>query len=521
MARHDFRGKSPQKHGKRNVTYPYGDIRFPRVVENRTAQKGLASADLIQFLTPHPNQKSYPGAVLCEQTSDPGDDTDENITETYEVLPGPIYTDDAPYLDTGISMLVTRQRRAATDLFYTGELIPQTTTAPFLQITSVLAGNPSVVNADVSSLSPQDTLYSPRMWVLIQGTGTALDGNRQILKVLSPSSFSFNVNVPTGCGAVGGALVAPLNRIIREQKPLPNNSSVVMKVDTMVGIVDPSVYNEDFACWKDYQFPDFLEAINFYNDFAKSTDTGSPLNAHYSWGGAVGLPMQDGYHGPCRARRQRYFFIGPPPDGFEQSLTPTFIMPSSGTDVIEGGSQSRTVNLNNGDVTTSFSNSFRTGRIPHCLNGGVPPIVTFGDGQATVMVDMPPSVPTRFIQGQTITLMGQPMKHEAGALWEVIVWQIQVPYTSGLPVNGFTYTTNPAIYSVALGAITTNSPAFLDPSATTFAVTPTLPTGLSIDSSTGEITGTPTTATPRAIYTITASVSAVTWTAKLDLTVTV
>jgi hypothetical protein len=271
-------------------------------------------------------------------------------------------------------------------------------------------------------------------------------------------------------------------------------------------------------------FPDFLTAVNFYRDKATTTvDAGVAFNSFISWGGAVGLPMQDGYHGPCRATRERHFFIGPPPNSFQEGLTLTVIMPASGTFVIEGGSSAQNTTIDFANRTTSNSVTFRTGRIPHCLNGGTPIVNTFdgpnGTGQATLTVDMPASIPDRFIQGNTITLLGQPVKYDAGALWEAIVWNIVIPYTSGLPPNGFSYAVNPAIYPHGT-AITTNSPTMLIGSGSGFSSSPGLPSGLSLNTSTGNITGTPAGATARKIYTITCMVGGVTQTCQLDLTVT-
>src|ERR1700744_757061 len=97
--RHDNRTRAPQKYGKPSVTYPYGDPRWPRIVELRTSKKGPENS-LLAPLTPHRDQQSYPGAVLTDQQSDQGDDTDKNVTETYEVLPGPIFVEVSEFQGT-------------------------------------------------------------------------------------------------------------------------------------------------------------------------------------------------------------------------------------------------------------------------------------------------------------------------------------------------------------------------------------------------------------------------------------
>jgi hypothetical protein len=524
--RHDYRTQAPQKYGKPTVTYPYGDTRFPRILEVRTGKKGTESAQLLPFLTAHRDQQSYPGAVLVEQTADCGDDTDKNISETYEVLPGPIFVEITGYRDTGIPMLVSRQRVAATADFTEGEIVPAA-----LSVEAITDNGDGTCTVTVAA----EHDLPPRAWVTLAGTDStpSLDGNARIITV--PAFNQVTVNIPGAgsppslsvAGTAAGTMVGT-NRITRELKPLPSNASVVVKLDTMIAAEDVGVYNENIKCWKDYEFPDFLLGVNFYNDRAQTTGFES-WNYHISWGGAVALPMQDGYRGPCRAQRQRYFFVGPPPDSFEEGLAPTFIMPSSGTFVIEGGSVAANWTPDLLNSTFSRSNSFRTGRIPHCLNGGVPTITTFagpnaagvttGDSLATISVDMPPSVPARFVAGETITLMGQPTKYDAGALWEVIVWIITVPYTSGLMPSGFTYSTNPVVYFTGTGAIPTNSPTMLSGTASSFAISPFLPTGLSLNGANGDITGTPTEASARTIYTVTCSVAGVTQTAFLDLAV--
>jgi hypothetical protein len=74
--------------------------------------------------------------------------------------------------------------------------------------------------------------------------------------------------------------------------------------------------------------------------------------------------------------------------------------------------------------------------------------------------------------------------------------------SSGAPSN-VNYSTNPAKYPVN-AAVSTNSLSYSGQTATSIAISPsTLPVGLSFDSSTGNITGTPTQITAEAIYRVT------------------
>ncbi|MFZ1916481.1 MAG: kelch repeat-containing protein [Terriglobales bacterium] len=87
--------------------------------------------------------------------------------------------------------------------------------------------------------------------------------------------------------------------------------------------------------------------------------------------------------------------------------------------------------------------------------------------------------------------------------------------------SGLTYSTNPATYA-DLAAIAPNAPSWSGAGGTptSFAVSPSLPAGLSLNSATGTISGTPTNGVfPQANYTITASNTGGSTTATLSITV--
>jgi hypothetical protein len=71
------------------------------------------------------------------------------------------------------------------------------------------------------------------------------------------------------------------------------------------------------------------------------------------------------------------------------------------------------------------------------------------------------------------------------------------------PTN-LTYSSNPAVYTVS-SAITNNSPASSGGAVASYSVSPALPAGLTLNSTTGIISGTPTTITATASYTVTAT----------------
>ena len=85
------------------------------------------------------------------------------------------------------------------------------------------------------------------------------------------------------------------------------------------------------------------------------------------------------------------------------------------------------------------------------------------------------------------------------------------------PAN-LTYATNPAVFFVGQ-AITADLPSFTGGTPTLYTVNPTLPAGLSLNASTGAVSGTPTAITAKAPFTVTASNSAGGTTAVLSITV--
>jgi len=86
--------------------------------------------------------------------------------------------------------------------------------------------------------------------------------------------------------------------------------------------------------------------------------------------------------------------------------------------------------------------------------------------------------------------------------------------------SGLSYTTATADYTVGT-AITPNSPTSSGGAVTAYSVSPALPAGLSLSTSTGIISGTPTAVAATASYTVTASNSAGSTTASLSITVNV
>jgi alpha-tubulin suppressor-like RCC1 family protein len=87
-----------------------------------------------------------------------------------------------------------------------------------------------------------------------------------------------------------------------------------------------------------------------------------------------------------------------------------------------------------------------------------------------------------------------------------------------LPPTGLAYATNPVVYTRGT-TIEPNTPTSAGGAVVSYAVSPPLPAGLSMDRSTGAITGKPTAASPPGSYTVTATNSGGSPTATLRITV--
>ena len=84
--------------------------------------------------------------------------------------------------------------------------------------------------------------------------------------------------------------------------------------------------------------------------------------------------------------------------------------------------------------------------------------------------------------------------------------------------TGLTYSTNPAVYTNGV-AITPNTPSSGGGAVVSYGVSPTLPAGLALNTTTGVVSGTPTAVTATASYTVTATNTAGSTTASLTITV--
>ena len=149
-------------------------------------------------------------------------------------------------------------------------------------------------------------------------------------------------------------------------------------------------------------------------------------------------------------------------------------------------------------------------------------------GGAVTSYGVSPALPTGLnLNNTTGVITGTPTAVKATASYTVTATNSAGFTTVGLTITvnaavlppiGLTYSTNPAVYTYGV-AITPNTPSSSGGSVTSYGVSPALPIGLSLNTSTGVITGTPTAVTTAASYTVTATNSAGFTTVGLTITV--
>lgn len=368
--RHDFREPARTKWGKPGVSYPYGDPRFVRIVENRDTRKDDRGP--LPALTPHRNQKAYPGAVLVHQESTPGDDTDKNVTEVYETLPGPLVSSFKEHTPSGIPIVTTEQNVSAFTVYSQLGLFQPSPIA----VKSISAG------ATVTVTLAADHGLPPGAYVTFSGTTSTppIDGVLQILSVPAGNQVTvkpvFAVTIAQSTQA--GTFVS--THLITRELFSTDNANIKKKVESMVAVPDVSAYNEDILCEHPYPYPAYIKGFYFYSEFGSSnTLPFTGLNYRINWGGAPSFPVQEGYRGMSPCRRKRYFFVGPPPDSFASQFTPTVVAPSTGTMAIRGGSKAVSVSFSNiADISVSSSNTWRTAVTPTGLTGPSPEVTNVG-----------------------------------------------------------------------------------------------------------------------------------------------
>ena len=172
-----------------------------------------------------------------------------------------------------------------------------------------------------------------------------------------------------------------------------------------------------------------------------------------------------------------------------------------------GGSANVGVQIRVNDIAPAFT--YSTNPAIYVLGSAITTNTISSTGGTIVSFSVSPALPAGLsLNTSTGSVTGTPSAVTAGATYTVTATNTGGTGTAGLVITindtapVFTYSSNPAIYT-RNSAITTNTVSSTGGAIVSFSVSPALPTGLSLNTSTGAITGTPTAVTANATYTVT------------------
>jgi uncharacterized repeat protein (TIGR01451 family) len=194
--------------------------------------------------------------------------------------------------------------------------------------------------------------------------------------------------------------------------------------------------------------------------------------------------------------------------------TPTAITPP-GTYTVTGTNSGGTITAGVGitvnDVAPS-SLTYSSNPAVYTVGTAITPNSPSHGGGAVVYYSVSPALPPGLaLSSSTGVISGTPATITPVATYTVTATNTGGSTTAGVTItvndvapSGLTYSSNPAVYSVGT-AIPANTPSHAGGAVVSYAVSPALPAGLSLSTTTGVISGTPTTVTALATYTVTAT----------------
>ena len=212
--------------------------------------------------------------------------------------------------------------------------------------------------------------------------------------------------------------------------------------------------------------------------------------------------------------------------GTPSAASPTTVYTVTATNT--GGSTTATLTITvNAVVTTAPTNlTYSSNPATYTVGAVITNNTPTSGGGAVASYAVSPALPvgltldttTGFISG-TPTVLAPTATYSVTATNSFGSTSASVSITvNGIAPSALVYSTNPATYNKNT-AITQNTPSSGGGAVASYAVSPTLPTGLTLNTSTGVISGTPTAVVPTATYTVTATNSFGATSASVSITV--
>jgi hypothetical protein len=190
-----------------------------------------------------------------------------------------------------------------------------------------------------------------------------------------------------------------------------------------------------------------------------------------------------------------------------------------------GGFTTASVSITVNDVAPS-SLSYSSNPASYTKDTAITDNTPTSSGGAVVSYAVSPVLPTGLmLNTSTGVISGTPTTIATAADYTVTATNTGGSTTASLSItvndvapSTLSYLSNPATYTKGT-AITANTPTSSGGAVVSYAVSPALPTGLTLNTSTGVISGTPTTITTSANYTVTASNTGGSTNASVSITV--
>jgi photosystem II stability/assembly factor-like uncharacterized protein len=181
-----------------------------------------------------------------------------------------------------------------------------------------------------------------------------------------------------------------------------------------------------------------------------------------------------------------------------------------------------------GDIQPPIGLTYSTDPAIYIVDIAIPPNTPSSSGGAVVSYSVSPALPPGLsLNTSTGVISGTPTVVAASATYTVTASNSAGSASVGvsvtvnaamLPPSRLTYATNPAAYAVGT-AIPANTPSSGGGAVVSYSVSPALPLGLTLNNSTGAISGTPAAVTATATYNVTATNFAGSTTVGVSITV--